>query len=132
MKNLVRLVKFARPYWGLLIISGLSLLAITGLNLLGPWLIKDLVAILTTTLDKNAMQKILVISGILLATNIIKILFRYLNNYLSHKAAWSLVADMRVVVYGHLQKLSLRYYQDKPTRQLMSRTTNDTATFEAL
>jgi ATP-binding cassette subfamily B protein len=132
MKNLARLVKYARPYWGLLIISGLSLLAITGLNLLGPWLIKDLVAILTNTLDSTSMRQILVISGILLVTNLVKILFRYLNNYLSHKAAWSLVADMRVVVYGHLQKLSLRYYQDKQTGQLMSRTTNDTATFEAL
>ena len=59
-------------------------------------------------------------------------MFRFLNSYLSHKAAWNLVADMRVRVYDHLQKLSLRFYQDKQTGQLMSRTTNDTATFEML
>ncbi|MDK2801001.1 MAG: ATP-binding cassette, subfamily bacterial [Clostridiales bacterium] len=47
-------------------------------------------------------------------------------------AAWRLVADMRVLVYEHLQKLSLRYYHDKQTGQLMSRTINDTATFEVL
>jgi len=39
---------------------------------------------------------------------------------------------MRVIVYDHLQKLSLRYYHGKQTGQLMSRTTNDTATFESL
>ena len=132
MKNLFRLVRYARPYWGLLIISGLSLLALTGLNLLAPWLIKDLVSILSDSLEPSDMKGILMISFILFLTFVAKILFRYLNNYLSHKAAWNLVADMRVVVYDHLQKLSLRYYHDKQTGQLMSRTTNDTATFEAL
>ncbi len=132
MKHMIRLIRHARPYWPLLAVSGFSLLAITALNLLGPWLIKDLVALLTEGLEQAGMRRILTISGILLATYLAKIVFRFLNNYLSHKAAWNLVADMRVVVYDHLQKLSLRFYQDKQTGQLMSRTTNDTATFEAL
>jgi ATP-binding cassette subfamily B protein/subfamily B ATP-binding cassette protein MsbA len=132
MTYLLRLVRHARPYWGLLVVSGLSLLALTGLNLLAPWLIKDLVAILADSLDPTDMGQILTISGILFGTYVLKILFRYLNNYLSHKAAWNLVADMRVTIYDHLQKLSLRFYHDKQTGQLMSRTTNDTATFKAL
>ena len=48
-------------------------------------------------------------------TYLVRILFRFLNSYLSHKAAWNLVADMRVKVYDHLQKLSLRFYHDKQT-----------------
>lgn len=132
MKNLIRLVKYAKPYWHLLIISGVSLLAITAINLLGPWMIKNLVAILTGDFSESSMSAIWNIAIILAAAYLLKILFRYLNNYLSHKAAWNLVADMRVRVYDHLQKLSLRYYQDKQTGQLMSRTTNDTATFETL
>jgi ATP-binding cassette, subfamily B, bacterial len=36
------------------------------------------------------------------------------------------------MVYNHLQKLSLRFYHDKQTGQLMSRTSNDTGTFEML
>lgn len=132
MRNLIRLVKYAKPYWGLLIISGISLLAITGLNLLGPWLIKRLVSILTDSLNSESMSDILTLAAILAATYAVGILFKYLRNYLSHLAAWNLVADMRVRVYDHLQKLSLRYYQDKQTGQLMSRATNDTATFELL
>jgi ATP-binding cassette, subfamily B, bacterial len=132
MKNLLRLVKYAKPYWGLLVVSGISLLVITALNLMGPWLIKDLITILTGSFDETSMKAVWVIAIILAATYLLKILFKYLNNYLSHKAAWNLVADMRVLVYDHLQKLSLRYYQDKQTGQLMSRTTNDTATFEML
>ncbi|OPZ90724.1 MAG: putative ABC transporter ATP-binding protein [Firmicutes bacterium ADurb.Bin419] len=58
--------------------------------------------------------------------------FTYLNRYFSHVAAWNLVGDMRVLVYEHLQKLSLSFYQDKQTGQLMSRAINDTATLEVL
>ena len=132
MKNLIRLVKYAKPYWHLLIISGMSLLAITALNLLGPWLIRNLVAILTGDFNEMSMGAIWEIAIILAASYLIKILFKFLNGYLSHKAAWNLVADMRVLIYDHLQKLSLRFYQDKQTGQLMSRATNDTATFEML
>lgn len=132
MKNLLRLVKYAKPYWNLLAIAGISILAITLLNLMGPLLIKELVAILTEDFSSSSMNKIWVIAILLAGSYLLKILFKYLNNYLSHKAAWNLVADMRVLVYDHLQKLSLRFYQDKQTGQLMSRTTNDTATFELL
>ncbi len=132
MKNLLRLVKYAKPYWNLLVISGISVLAITALNLMGPWLIKELVSILTGNFNSSSMNKVWLIAILLAASYLLKILFKYLNNYLSHKAAWNLVADMRVLVYDHLQKLSLRFYQDKQTGQLMSRTTNDTATFEML
>jgi ATP-binding cassette subfamily B protein/subfamily B ATP-binding cassette protein MsbA len=132
MKNLIRLIKYARPYWGYLIISAFSLLGITAINLLTPWLIKELTQILTSDFNSNSMISIRRIALILAVAYAVRAVFRYLNNYLSHLAAWNLVADMRVLVYDHLQKLSLRFYHDKQTGQLMSRTVNDTATFELL
>jgi len=47
VEYLIKLVKIARPYWKYLIIAGISTLAITGVNLLGPWLIRQLVDIIT-------------------------------------------------------------------------------------
>lgn len=132
MKNILRLIKYAKPYWHLLVISAISTIAITILNLIGPELISNLINILSGSYNEGAIASIRNLALILAGTYILRILFRFLNNYLSHKAAWNLVADMRVMVYDHLQKLSLRYYQDKQTGQLMSRTTNDTATFEML
>ena len=132
MKNIIRVMKYAKPYWNLLIISGISLLFITGLNLLNPLLIKNMVYILTNKLDAKSFPAIRNIAILLGIMYIARAGFRYLNGYLSHVAAWNLVADMRVAVYDHLQKLSLRYYHDKQTGQLMSRATNDTATFESL
>lgn len=132
MKNVLRLVRYAKPYWFLLTVSGISILAITALNLLGPWMIRDLMDILTKDFSSASMTAVRNIALILAGTYVLRILFRYFNNYFAHKAAWNLVTDMRERVYDHLQKLSLKYYQDKQTGQLMSRTVNDTATFEML
>lgn len=132
MKNVFRLVSYAKPYWFLLTVSGVSILAITVLNLLGPLYIRNLMNILTSDFSEASMPAVRSIAFLLTGTYILRILFRYFNNYLSHKAAWNLVTDMRVRVYDHLQKLSLKYYQDKQTGQLMSRAVNDTATFEML
>lgn len=49
MKNLLKILKYARPYWGYLIIAGISLLLVTGINLVAPMLIRSLVAILNNS-----------------------------------------------------------------------------------
>jgi len=132
MKSLIRLLKYARPYWYLMVISGVSLLGVITLNLVTPWLVRDLISYLTSSKQVNIMQEIIRIVVILVIAYILRAICTYLYRYLSHVAAWKLVGDMRVRVYEHLQKLSLRYYHDKQTGQLMSRTVNDTATLEVL
>ena len=51
---------------------------------------------------------------------------------MAHVAGWGVVADMRKFLYDHLQRLSLRFYEDKQTGQLMSRVINDTDLFEQM
>lgn len=131
MKNFIRILKQGRQYWKYLIIAGISLLAITAFNLVTPWKVRELVDILSKE-GPNDMMRIRNIAIILAAAYVARAFFTYLYRYFSHVAAWRLVADMRVIVYEHLQKLSLSFYQDKQTGQLMSRAINDTATFEVL
>ncbi|MEZ4619427.1 MAG: ABC transporter ATP-binding protein [Caldilineaceae bacterium] len=59
-------------------------------------------------------------------------LLQFLRSYMAHVAGWGVVAESRKLVYEHLQKLSLRFYEDKQTGQLMSRVVNDTDKFELL
>lgn len=129
MKNFFRLLKYARRYWWLMGTAGVSLLAITALNLVTPWLVRELVSALTEGRG-DILSFIRSTAVILVAAYVSRAVFTYLYRYLSHVAAWNLVSDMRVKVYEHLQKLSLRYYHDKQTGQLMSRTINDTASLE--
>jgi len=51
---------------------------------------------------------------------------------MAHVAGWGVVADLRKHTYEHIQRLSLRFYEDKQTGQLMSRVVNDTDLFEQL
>jgi len=133
LRYLIKLVKIAKPYWGYLIISAISLLILTGINLLGPWLIRSLIGIITNiTHYPNAREDIIKISLVLVLSYILGIVFQFLRNYFSHYAAWHLVADVRMMVYDKLQNLSYRYFVDKQTGQLMSRVVNDTANLEML
>ncbi len=133
MRYLLKLVKIAKPYWGYLIISAISLIALTGLNLIGPWLVRSLIGIITNISQyPNAKEDIIKISLILILSYILGIVFQFLRNYFSHYAAWHLVADVRIMVYDKLQNLSYRYFVDKQTGQLMSRVVNDTANLEML
>jgi ATP-binding cassette subfamily B protein/subfamily B ATP-binding cassette protein MsbA len=57
---------------------------------------------------------------------------QFTRSYMAHVAGWYVVADTRRHVYQHLQRLSMRFYEDKQTGELMSRTVNDTRLFEQL
>ena len=131
MRNIKRLLTYTKPYKWHLICSSICLLIVTGINLLGPWLVRNLVSILDEdSLSSADMPRILRLAAILTGTYLIKIIFRYAHGYLSHYAAWKVVTDIRILLYTHLQKLTLRFYHDKQTGELMSRVVNDTATFE--
>ena len=127
-----RMLQIAVPYRFLLIIAGISTISITALNLVAPWLVRDLTNVLTAEMDDTTMPAVGRIALVLGLTYTARVIFRFFSNYFAHLAAWRLVTDMRVSLYDHLQKLSLSFYHDKQTGQLMSRVVNDTAQLEVL
>lgn len=131
MEILIRILKCARKWRTHLIIATVSLLFVTGLNLVGPAIIRKLFEVIKDNPD-NAENKILIFSLILLGTYLLRMLCQFINNYFAHITAWYSVAKVRGDVYNHLQKLSMKYYCDKQTGQLMSRIIEDTANFEVL
>ena len=83
--------------------AGVSLLAITALNLVTPWLVRGLVSALT---EGVGIYFHLYAAAIILVALCFQGGIHLPYRYLSHVAAWNLVSDMRVKVYEHLQKLS--------------------------
>ena len=134
MKNILRLLKFSKKYWPILIIATVSLFIVTVLNLVSPLVVRRVIAVLTggSARSPQLMDTIKRSAVLLAIIYLARAFFQYLSRYLNHVAAWNVVSDMRVKLYNHLQKLSLGFYQDKQTGQLMSRIANDTATFELL
>jgi len=110
-----------------------GMLALVGIQLIGPWLIKTMIATVTDPDATMASMDVVVrLSLLALTVYLLRALMRFVRSYSAHVAGWHVVADVRNKVYQHLQRLSLQFYEDKQTGQLMSRTVNDTDLLEQL
>ena len=132
MKMLWKLTKEAARYKVLYILAILSTLLLTGVNLTAPKLLSKMTGIVGSGVDDTALKQIVFLAIGLLVLYLLRIVFRFLNNYLAHKAAWYLVGDLRDRLYKKLQSLDLGFFHDKQTGDLMSRVVNDTRDFELL
>ena len=132
MKIIWRLGKEAIKYKALYIIAIFSTFAVTLINLFAPKLISSIIALVEKGKTEDWTNKIYQLTISLILLYLLRILFRYLSNYLAHKAAWHLVEDIRVQIYNKIQNFSMSFFQDKQTGDLMSRVVNDTSTFELL
>jgi ATP-binding cassette subfamily B protein len=133
MKSLGFVFKYARKYSGQLVLTVVSMLLLVGAQLLAPWIVKTMFAMVT---DPAAGPETLRFVGQLallaLGVYVVRIGLSFTRSYVAHVAGWNVVADVRGQVYEHLQRLSLRFYGDKQTGQLMSRTVNDSDLLEQL
>lgn len=132
MKLLWRLGKEAIRYKVLYMIAILSTLGLTIINLITPKLLSSITSFVQDKEIVDRNDKLFQLTLSLIVLYLIRILFRYLSNYLAHKAAWHLVEDIRILIYNKIQSFSMNFFHDKQTGDLMSRVINDTSTFELL
>ncbi len=127
-----RLSREAIRYRTLYIIAILSTLSLTAVNLAAPKVLSRMTGIVSDGVTEAGMKTILVLTAILVGLYLLRVLFRFLSNYLAHKAAWNLVGDLRTRTYDKVERMHLGYFHDKQTGDLMSRIVNDTRDFELL
>ena len=132
LKVLLRVAVEAVKYKGLLIVAAVSTLFLAAINLIAPKLMSTMTNLVAGGLGDEELNTILTLTLILLGLYVIRILFRFLSNFLAHKAAWHLVKELRVKLYYTLQSLSIDYFRTHESGDLVSRTISDTATFELL
>lgn len=131
MRTLRRLVEYAKKDWPFFTLATVALLAITGLNLAAPLIVR-LILSLVRVGGPAAWARISRAGLLLLGLYLARTSCQFVARYCSHVGGWNLVARMRAITYDHLQKLSLRFFQDKQTGQLMSRMVYDNANLENL
>ncbi|PWB56678.1 MAG: ABC transporter ATP-binding protein [Anaerolineales bacterium] len=126
-------LSYAKRYRLVLTITILSTLLLVAVQLAVPLIIRSLIADVTNTnITPASYTLITALALAALGVYILRGLMQFLRSYMAHLAGWGVVADVRKHIYEHLQALSLRYYEDKQTGQLMSRVINDTELFEQL
>ncbi len=133
MKSLAFVLKFARRYTYPLVLTIISMILLVGAQLLIPWIIRSLINTVTSgDLTSESFNTITTLTLIALGIYLVKAGLQFIRSYMAHIAGWGVVADLRKEVYNHLQKLNLRFYEDKQTGQMMSRVVNDTDLYEQL
>lgn len=118
-----KLYVFIKPYLGLCIVSGISLLVFTGLGIPLPWFLK---IIIDHCLEGNFGFLAIMLLGILL-TYVLREIFFYISHYLFYYTGQRILFGVRVKLFKHLQSLSLRFYQEYRTGKLISNILTDVA-----
>jgi len=130
----VKLVlRYARKYTAWLVLTIVSMFLLVAAQLAIPWIIKVLISTVTSgTLNAASLQLITQLTLLTLGVYVLRSGLQFVRSYAAHVAGWGVVADLRKHVYEHMQRLTLRFYADKQTGQMMSRMINDTDLFERL
>ena len=137
MQGIAFLLKYAKNYMGALVATVVSMLFMVGVQLVTPWIIRTMIATVThpDSLPEQgqiATDYITKLALLALVMYLARGALWFLRSYMSHVAGWGVVADVRQQIYEHLQQLSLRFYENKQTGQLMSRMVNDSEMLERL
>lgn len=133
MKTLLFVLGYTRRYMVPMVVAILAMIGLVGVQLVAPAIIRQLVAAVESGVwDQGTMQFVLRLALVILAVYAGRAVLRFLSSYMAHVAGWNVVADVRRRIYEHLQGMSLRFYEDKQTGELMSRAINDTDMFERL
>jgi len=126
-------LQYARRYTLSLAITVVSMLLLVGAQLILPWIIKVLVGAVTAgSFTAETFKLITQLTLVALGVYVVRGVLQFGRSYYAHVAGWGVVADLRKHIYEHMQRLTLRFYEDKQTGQMMSRVVNDTDLFERL
>ncbi len=122
-RSLVKRVwMFARPYrWQVLILLT-TILIISGLSVIPPLLIRALIDDALPN-DNTALLNLLAIG--LIAIPLINGLVGVVQRRLSARVGEGVIFDLRRALYDHMQHMSLRFFTNSRTGELMSRLNND-------
>jgi ATP-binding cassette subfamily B protein len=117
-----RLIKYLKPFrWHVTLGIVLSLL-VSASEAARPWFTKIALDVDIAHQDKHGL---LITALYFLLVLIVRGFFQYANAYLTQWIGQQTILDLRMEIYRHLQKLSLKFYDRNPIGRLITRVTND-------
>ncbi|HEX9284117.1 MAG TPA: ABC transporter ATP-binding protein [Nitrospirales bacterium] len=123
MKSLLRVLRYIHPYWGLAALTFATAATAAAIELLPPWLVGKFI-IDDIIVARNPALLPWAIAAILLAyagKNVASSLRIRFNNRLEQ----NVIYDLRDQVFTALQRLSISYYENRSTGEIMNRVNND-------
>src|SRR5437588_3084015 len=128
-RRLATLARLTRPYKTRTILSVFSLLAATATALAPPFLSKYAV---DDGIRRHDLTKLWWIVGAFLVAGLANWGMSYLQTYLTGWVGERILADLRIKLFRHLQRLSLGFFERNRAGVIISRLTNDVEALDQL
>jgi ATP-binding cassette subfamily B multidrug efflux pump len=117
-----RLLKYLRPYKPQVLLALVAIISASILQLAQPYLMK--VAI-DRYIARGDLQGMNLIALGFLAVLLLSFALEYIQTYTMQLTGQRIMFDMRMQIYGHLQRLDVSYYDRNPVGRMMTRVTTD-------
>lgn len=119
---LKRVLAYAMPYRTKIVLLLGTILVSTGLSLITPLIFRDLI---DRTLPAHDTARLNLLALALIIVPVLDGGVRVIGRALNAAIGEGVIYDLRVGLYGHLQRMSLRFFTHTKTGELMSRLNND-------
>ena len=132
-----RVAGIFKPYKRTVVGVAVLILITSGLGVINPLLIKEVFdkALFLRTPDGGFdpnMGLVFVYVGLMFAIPIFSGLLGIWQTYLSNLVGQRVMQDLRNALYGHLQRMSLRFFTSTRTGEIQSRLSNDVAGIQSV
>lgn len=128
LADYTRLLKYVRPYWRTMLIAVVALIFNTLLGLILPLVVQGVVDVVFVERNLTLLNQFaFLLTLVFLARAVLSFINRYNLAFVGERV----VADLRRSIYEHLMRLSLRFFADNRTGELVSRVSNDTTTLQS-
>lgn len=128
MDSMKRYMRFVKPYWGMLILTIAIGLLKFAIPLFTPLLIQIIIDDIiggNMSVEEKTTKLAYWIGGTIVLFFVIRPPVEYYRQYYAQHLSNKILYDIRQEIYGHLQKLSMKYYANTRAGEVISRVIND-------
>jgi ATP-binding cassette subfamily B multidrug efflux pump len=117
-----RLLQYLRPYWRSVVAALVTIVVGGAASLVQPYLIKVAIDRYIAAHRLDGLNQLAIVY---LAVLVVAFVAEYAQTWTMQLTGQRIMFDLRMAIYGHLQRLDLRYYDRNPVGRLMTRVTSD-------
>ncbi len=117
-----RLLTYLRPYRNVVGVSVVLLLILSGLRLVGPYLLK--IAI-DESIPANDTDQLRTLTFLFVFVLFLQFVVGFLQTYATNWTGQRIMHDLRLQIFGRIQKLDIAYFDKNSTGRIITRLTND-------
>ncbi|MGD0707962.1 MAG: ABC transporter ATP-binding protein [Anaerolineaceae bacterium] len=122
LELLKRVMRYSSPYWWEIAGMLVMILVTTGLALLNPLILRDLI---DRTIPSGDINRLILLAIALLLIPGISGVINIFQRRLNVRVGEGVIYDLRLALYSKLQRMSLRFFTNTKVGELMSRLNND-------